>query len=172
MFKNFALAAVLSIAAVSGAYAAPAADSLVFPTSNVSKSTIWSDKFTASSGSYDLLFSFVNATLFRSPTLAEVGFKLTDTTGPNVTIGTYTIDLLTYGSTSLNQTITGLNVGDVYKLSLVTKATSGNFDVTGLNGSIAPTPMAAPGPIAGAGLPVVLGMMGFAAWRRRKAVAA
>ncbi len=28
---------------------------------------------------------------------------------------------------------------------------------------------AVPGPIAGAGLPIVLGMMGFAAWRRRQA---
>ncbi|TBW32427.1 hypothetical protein EYW49_22075 [Siculibacillus lacustris] len=30
---------------------------------------------------------------------------------------------------------------------------------------------AVPGPIAGAGLPVVLGLAGFAAWRRRRSAA-
>ena len=37
--------------------------------------------------------------------------------------------------------------------------------------TVAASPLPSPGPIAGAGLPIVLGLMGFAAWRRRNAAA-
>lgn len=85
----------------------------------------------------------------------------------------------TFAAESISYTYTGLeNVFGIYvgQFSVAAApALSQSFTYLGA-GTVAqfntPGPAPVPGPIAGAGLPIVLGMMGFAAWRRRRAAAA
>lgn len=76
-------------------------------------------------------------------------------------------------SAQLNVRATAAVGGTTFTLLGETLTKAGSGVQIGFNyESAGPTPTtfaAVPGPLAGAGLPVVLGMMGFAAWRRRKA---
>lgn len=67
--------------------------------------------------------------------------------------------------TTYTTTFTGV-VGGSFRVSGFTDSDGGLFTVDDV------TVTAVPGPLAGAGLPVVAGMIAYGAWRRRKAIAA
>lgn len=68
--------------------------------------------------------------------------------------------------TTLTTNFTGIS-GAQFRVTGVTDSTNGGlFTVDDV------TVTAVPGPLAGAGLPVVAGMIAYGAWRRRKAIAA
>jgi hypothetical protein len=70
--------------------------------------------------------------------------------------------------TSASTLFTASNTGS-YKIKFLLDNSEATDRVSGF-GAIALHK--APGPVAGAGLPVLLGLMGFAAWRRRQSMAA
>ncbi len=121
---------------------------------------------TLMAGAYSIVYD-VTASGFNS--LAPITWTASISDATNATIYSKVVtqdNTTTHVSEVFTVTPAQASTALTFKVFAVGPANPGTLTFT--NSSVAPVP----GPIAGAGLPVVLGLMGYGAWRRRKAAAA
>lgn len=125
-------------------------------------SGIISQSFTASfAGTYSVSFDWLLRAVNSTVGSASLSAILTSGSGPAVTL--LSLSKSSGGATS-NTSVTSVQLAALTEYTIEFTGSRARID----NVNVA----AVPGPIAGAGLPLLLGLAGYGAFRRRKAVAA
>jgi hypothetical protein len=167
MMRNVFLASACCIGfAVGSATSAPAATLGDLGLSYSSNTQTLISTVSSSTAFWSTLYSALGATNSTITASAYSGLFSYITNIYNAANAGYDASGDNFVYSSVSRTVKGQTSYAWTDILTLTSATTNSFATVSFAGN---TVTAVPGPIAGAGLPIILGMMGYGAWRRRRA---